>query len=150
MVLDLLRLDQWKVKLSKCKFAQREIAYLGHVISAEGVSIDPSKISAVVHWPTPQSVKELRSFLGLAGYYRKFFRHFGIIFKQLTNLLKKNTVFVWTEEHDQAFLTLKTTLSSAPILALPNFSKKFCIETDASDLGGRCCAYAGWPPFGLY
>jgi hypothetical protein len=102
-VLGLLHQDQWKVKMSKCTFAARSISYLGHVISSEGVQTDPQKVTAVVTWPTPTNTKELRSFLGLAGYYRKFVKHFGIISKPLTNLLKKNITFCWTQEHDMAF-----------------------------------------------
>ena len=97
-VLQLLDKDGWKVKPSKCSFAQRSIAYLGHIISEAGVATDPSKISAIQAWPTPTSVKDLRSFLGLSGYYRKFVQHYAIISKPLTNLLKKNTLFVWTSE----------------------------------------------------
>lgn len=85
-VLQLLLKDGWKVKPSKCTFAQQQIAYLGHVISAAGVATDPSKISAIQAWPTPTTVKELRSCLGLSGYYRKFVRRYGIISKPLTNL----------------------------------------------------------------
>ena len=79
LVLELLVRDNWKVKLSKCVFAQRKISYLGHVISEAGVATDPAKIEAIVNWPTPIDVKQLRSFLGLAGYYRKFVKHFGVI-----------------------------------------------------------------------
>lgn len=121
------------MKLSKCKFAQRSVAYLGHIISEQGVSIDPSKVKTIVEWPVPSSVKELRSFLDLAGYYRKFVRHFGIISRPLTTLLKKGCLFIWTSEHDTAFATLKSALSTAPVLALPDFSLPFEIETDACD-----------------
>jgi hypothetical protein len=107
LVLELLDKDQWKVKFSKCTFAQREIAYLGHVISEAGVGTDPSKIAAIAHWPSPTNTKELRSFLGLAGYYRKFVRHFGVISKPLTELLKKHTLFVWTPAHEKSFVALK-------------------------------------------
>ena len=127
--------DQWKIKLSKCTFAQQEISYLGHVISAKGVSTDPSKVAAVANWPPPATVKELRGFLGPAGYYRKFVKHFGIICKPLTDLLKKHTVFVWTAIHEESFNALKQALCQAPVLALPNFAKPFSIETDASGLG---------------
>jgi hypothetical protein len=102
-VLQLLRQDHWQVKLSKYSFAKQKIAYLGHVISKDGVSTDPTNVEAVSSWPTPQNAKELRGFLGLAGYYRKFVKNFGIITKPLTNLLKKHTIFVWTEEHTAVF-----------------------------------------------
>ena len=130
-VFEWLANDQWKLKLSKCKFAQRSIAYLGHIISEQSVSTDATKVQAVVDWPTPSCVKELRSFLGLAGYYRKFVKHFGIIARPLTNLLKKNTMFIWTSDHDSAFTALKSALSTAPVLSLPDFSLPFAIETDA-------------------
>jgi hypothetical protein len=81
---------------SKCSFAQHNIDYLGHIISEQGVSTDPFKIVAIQQWPSPQDVKQLRSFLGLAGYYKKFVRNFGIICKPLTELLKKHTIFLWT------------------------------------------------------
>jgi hypothetical protein len=83
--------------MSKCEFAKRSIAYLGHVITPDGVTTDPQKVSAIVSWPIPQNVKDLRGFLGLAGYYRKFVRNFGILAKPLTELLRKNTLFVWTQ-----------------------------------------------------
>jgi hypothetical protein len=76
-----------------------------------------------MHWPTPVDVKQLRSFLGLAGYYRKFVRHFGVISKPLTDLLKKGPLFIWTQGHDTAFQTLKAALCSAPVLSLPDFTK---------------------------
>lgn len=85
--------DQWKLKFSKCKFAQQSISYLGHVISAQGISTDPSKIKAIQEWPTPHNVKDVRGLLGLAGYYRKFVKHFGMIAKPLTQLLCKDTPF---------------------------------------------------------
>jgi hypothetical protein len=134
-VLQLLQTDQWKVNLVKCAFAQTSIFYLGHVISADGVATDPSKILVIQQWPTPVNVKELRSFLGLAGFYRKFVHHFGLISRPLTELLKKNILFVWTPDHQQAFETLKHALISAPVLALPDFSQPFCIYTDACKTG---------------
>jgi hypothetical protein len=135
LVFQWLQRDKWKLKKSKCTFAQRSVAYLGHTISSQGVATDPAKVQVIVDWPMPKSVKELRSFLGLAGYYRKFVKHFGIIAKPLTNLLKKNTMYVWTHEHDQAFSALKTAMSTAPVLALPDFSQPFAIETDACAMG---------------
>lgn len=134
-VFTLLAKDQWHIKLSKCKFAQQQIVYLGHVISEHGVATDPTKLEAVSSWPVPTSAKDLRSFLGFSGFYRRFIRNYAVIAKPLTVLLKKNSLFVWTSEHDTAFQSLKTSLCSAPILALPDFSKQFCIETDASKYG---------------
>lgn len=135
LVFELLAKAHWKLKMTKCSFAQNKIAYLGHIISAEGVSTDPAKLEAISQWPSPVSVKDLRSFLGLAGYYRRFVRHFGILSKPLTNLLKKNSLFIWTVDHENAFQALKSALCQSPVLALPNFAKPFSIETDASDAG---------------
>jgi hypothetical protein len=145
-VFELLAADQWKVKLSKCSFAQNQIAYLGHVISSQGVATDPAKISAISPWPTPTNVKALRSFLGLAGYYRKFVSHFGVISQPLTNLLKKHSLFVWTRYDEVAFSTLKQALIAAPVLALPDFTKPFVLETNASDAGvGDVLMQSGHP-----
>ena len=95
-VLSILLKKQWRVKLSKCDFAKQEISYLGHVISSEGVSTDASKIATIKNWPVPTDVKQVRGFLGLTGYYRKFIRNYGMISRPLTDLLKKGAIFVWT------------------------------------------------------
>jgi hypothetical protein len=100
--------------MSKCSFAKREISYLGYVISDKGVSTCPAKVKAVFHWLVPTFVKELIRFLGLAGYYRKFVKYFGIISKPMIELLKKNNIFVSTSYHELAFQTLKTPLVTAP------------------------------------
>ena len=105
------------------------------MISAAGLSTDPAKVQAVADWPVPSNIRELRGFLGLAGYYRKFVKHFGILAKPLTKLLKKDQLFVWTPAHAEAFELLKAALCSAPVLALPDFTKPFHIETDASGSG---------------
>jgi hypothetical protein len=141
-----LATNHWKVKLSKCSFAQNQIAYLGHAISQEGVATDPDKIFAISAWPVPQNVKELRCFLGLAGYYRKIVKHFGIITQPLTNLLKKHPLYIWTKDHEMAFQTLDQSLVAALVLALPKFSRPFILETNACDQGiGAVLAQHGHP-----
>ena len=113
--------------MSKCHFAQQSISYLGHVVSAHGVSTDPTKIESI------QNLKQLRSFLGLAGYYRMFVRNFTVLACPLTDLLKKGALFVWTPHHQSAFSAVQNALMSAPVLALPGFTEPFQIHADASD-----------------
>jgi hypothetical protein len=134
-VLQLLQQNKLYLKKSKCSFAQRSLEYLGHIISATRVATDPAKITAVEHWPQPRNIKQLRGFLGLAGYYRKFIRQFGVISRPLTNLLKKDTPFVWSPQVQAAFSSLKLALVNAPVLALPDFSTEFVLEADACATG---------------
>jgi hypothetical protein len=131
----ILQEHQFFVKFSKCVFAQQELEYLGHLITAAGVATEPSKIAAVANWSPPTNVKQLRSFLGLTGYYRRFIKHYGMISAPLTQLLKKGVPFLWTAIAQEAFEVLKSALIQAPVLAIPDFSKQFVIETDASDTG---------------
>lgn len=119
----------------KVQLRQESISYLGPVVSAAGLSTDPSEVQAVVEWPTPSTLKELRGFLGLAGCYRKFVKNFSILAKPLTELLKKDKPFVWTQSQALAFNILKEALCSAPVLALLDFSQSFHIDTDASGTG---------------
>lgn len=121
--------------MSKCSFAQQELNYLGHTIGVHGVSTDASKVQDIINWVVPTNLKKLRGFLGIAGYYRKFVRNFGVRSKPLTNLLRKGVEFKWTPEVNQSFEALKQALATAPVLALPNFNKPFVVETDASDVG---------------
>jgi hypothetical protein len=134
ITLSILRQHQLAAKRSKCVFGVSHVEYLGHVISAEGVATDPSKFTAIAEWETPQTVTQLRSFLGLAGYYHRFIKDFGLICRPLHDLLKKGK-FLWTVSHDSAFKQLQQALIHAPVLALPNFSKAFTLEIDASSSG---------------
>ncbi|XP_068653849.1 uncharacterized protein [Aristolochia californica] len=118
----------------KCSFGASHVAYLGHIISHEGATVDPEKIQAISEWPQPQSCSAVRAFLGLAGYYQKFIWSFGPLAVPLTNLLKKNS-FQWNEEASMGFDALKNALASTPVLQLPNFDDLFVIECDASGGG---------------
>jgi len=133
-VFELMRHHSLKAKRSKCSFGTPKVEYLGHFVSAEGISTDPSKIQAILNWPTPSTVRELRGFLGLAGYYRKFIQGYATIANPLTKLLKKGA-FEWTEEASVAMNHLKKALTSAPVLGFPDFSQPFIVETDASSKG---------------
>ncbi|KAL2226366.1 UNVERIFIED_CONTAM: Retrovirus-related Pol polyprotein from transposon [Sesamum indicum] len=113
----------------------KEIAFLGHVVSKEGVQPDSTKVKAILEWEPPKNVSEIRSFLGLVDYYRKFIKGFSIIAKPLTNLLKKNASFNWNEKCAQSFEELKKRLTSAPILALPSGDGGYVVFTDASRQG---------------
>jgi RNase H-like domain found in reverse transcriptase len=134
LVLQKLRDNNLFAKLSKYEFGVLEIEYLGHIISSQGAATDPHKTEAMTFWPEPKNVKQLRWFLGLTSYYRKFIKGYGTISRSLTNLLKKNS-FKWDAESLSAFDQLKLAMCAASALALPNFSKPFVLETDASDKG---------------
>jgi hypothetical protein len=133
-VLSAMRAHQLFLKLSKCSFGETSVAYLGHVVSAEGVAMDVSKIQSITEWPRPRSVRALRGFLGLAGYYRRFIQDFGKLAAPLTSLLKRDA-FQWSPAAETAFLALKRSLTSAPVLALPDFTRPFIVECDASGSG---------------
>jgi hypothetical protein len=135
LVLEKLRSNQLYAKFSKCEFWLTEVALLGHVISAGGVSVDLSKIKDVLNWMPPMNVSEIQSFLGLAGYYRRFIQDFSKIAKPMTKFLEKYKDFEWTEECQASFHELKKRLTSAPVLVLPDLTKKFDIYCDASHQG---------------
>ena len=124
-----------KLKPCKCAFFRQSVKYLGHVISREGVAADPEKIEKVATWPIPTSTKELQRFIGFASYYRRFIRDFAEIAKPLHQMTEKATPFKWTTECHDAFQELRRRLVSTPILAHPDFSRPFILDTDASDTG---------------
>ncbi|GMI66048.1 hypothetical protein HRI_000274100 [Hibiscus trionum] len=138
VVLQALLENQLYAKLSKCEFWLREVVFLGHVVSAEGIRVDPQKIEAVMSWKVPKSVHEVRSFLGLAGYYRRFVDGFSKIAAPLTKLLQKDVKYEWTEARQQAFEKLKAALTQAPILIQPESGKEFVVYSDASYVGLGC------------
>ncbi|KAL7302819.1 hypothetical protein TKK_0004857 [Trichogramma kaykai] len=123
-----------KLQPEKCNFLKTEVVYLGHVLSEEGVRCDPRKLDAVRKFPTPRNVKQVRQFLGLAGYYRRFIRNFANIAKPLTELQKKNRDFAWTETEQEALDTLKDLLCKGPILQVANPNLDYIVTSDASKL----------------
>ncbi len=134
-----LRENKLYPKLEKCEFGLTEVDFLGHRITQEGLKMDDHKVKAIVDWEPPKSMSALRSFLGLASYYRKLIKNFAKIAAPLTNLLKKSTVtYEWEGARDEAFETLKGILVKVPVLKLPDFDKNFEIHFDASDfaIGG--------------
>ena len=135
------RLRKAKLKLhpKKCKFAVKEVHYLGHVLSQNGIKPNPDKVEAILSIPAPTKVKQLRSFLGMIGYYRKFIRNFAVIAKPLYDLTKKDVPYNWSEECDSAFNELKQKMLSNDVLAFPNFKKPFILATDASITGVGAC-----------
>ncbi|XP_048448087.1 uncharacterized protein LOC103926898 [Pyrus x bretschneideri] len=150
LVLKRLREHQLYAKFSKCQFWLNQVAFLGHVISAQGVLVDPQKVAAVENWEQPRTVTEVRSFLGLAGYYRRFVKDFSVIALPLTRLTRKDVKFEWDDRCEQSFQQLKRCLTQAPVLALPDDNGDFEVYSDASLNGlgcvlmqhGRVIAYA--------
>ena len=150
IVLQVLKEKRLYAKLSKCEFWLREVSFLGHVVSGDGIAVDPSKIDAVLQWEAPTSVTEIRSFLGLAGYYRRFIEGFSKLALPLTKLTCKGAAFVWDVRCEESFLELKKRLTTAPILILPNPEEPFVVYCDASKMGlggvlmqnGKVVAYA--------
>ena len=121
-----------KLKPAKCQFFQHKVEFLGHIVSRNGIQADPRKIEMVVNWPMPTTMKEIQQFLGFANYYRRFIRDFSQIEKPLHHLTESKSVFAWTNECLTAFTELRHRLTSAPVLAYPDFKQPFILDTDAS------------------
>lgn len=132
LVCEKLRAAGLKLKARKCTLFSKQVKYLGHVISEEGVETDAEKVKAVMKWPEPLNKTQVRSFIGLWSYYRKFIANFAEIARPLHRLTEASVAFKWTNECQVAFDALKTKLTSAPILTHPDFSKRFILDTDAS------------------
>lgn len=127
-----LQRNNLKLNPDKCEFLRKEVTYLGHLITSDGVKPDPIKTRVIEEFPSPTDTTTVKSFLGLAGYYRRFIENFAVITRPLTKLLKKDVQFRWTTEQQTAVNTLKQKLVSVPILQYPDFSREFILTTDAS------------------
>ncbi|KAI3510702.1 hypothetical protein L1887_17835 [Cichorium endivia] len=138
IILELLRQEKLYAKFSKCEFWIREVQFLGHVVNSKGIHVDPSKIDAIKNWETPKTPTEIRQFLGLAGYYRRFIENFSKIAKPLSTLTQKDKKFVWEDQQETAFQRLKQMLCQAPILSLPEGINDFVVYCDASHQGLGC------------
>ncbi|GJS95104.1 putative reverse transcriptase domain-containing protein [Tanacetum coccineum] len=135
LILKLLKKEELYAKFSKCEFWIPKVQFLGHVIDSEGIYVDPSKIESIKDWTSPKSPTEIRQFLGLARYYRRFIKGFSKIAKPMTKLTQKKIKFEWGDKQEAAFRLLKQKLCSAPILALPEGSEDFIAYCDASKKG---------------
>ncbi|XP_071933809.1 uncharacterized protein [Coffea arabica] len=138
LVLQILREHKLYAKFSKCEFWLEEISFLGHKVSEEGIAVDPAKVEAVMLWKQPETPTEVRSFLGLAGYYRRFIKDFSKIVGPMTELTKKGNKFIWTPKCESSFRELKKRLTSAPFLVLPDGGEGYVVYSDASREGLGC------------
>ena len=133
MVFEKLREEKLLINLKKCSFVKKELVYLGFIVSAEGLKMDPEKVQAILEWPTPRSATEVISFHGLASFYRKFIRNFSSICGPLTETMRGDRKeFKWTNGAEKSFQLLKQEVTKQPILALPDFNKVFQVDCDAS------------------
>jgi hypothetical protein len=143
IVLARLRDHQLYAKFCKCAFWLEEIQFLGHVLSANGIAVDPGKVKDILEWKPPTTVHQVRSFLGLAGYYRRFILDFSKLMKPITSLLKNDTKFDWSSRCNEAFEQLKVLLTTAPVLAQPDIEKPFDVYCDTSGSGLGCVLMQG-------
>ena len=134
-VLEILKTNDFYVKLSKCEFERPELKYLGHIVGADGIKVDPAKTRTVQEWPKPATPKDVRAFLGLAGYFRKFVKGFSTMAAPLTHLTRQGVSFDWSDKCQLAFDRVKTALTSAPVLAMPDPSEPYEVRCDASIVG---------------
>lgn len=148
-VLKILEEQKLYAKLKKCQFGSSQVEYLGHVISGQGVAVDSEKIKAILQWAVLKSVKELRRFLGLTGYHRKFVKDYGSIARPLTCLLRKEQ-FQWNPAATEAFITLQRAMTTVPVLAIPNFDIPFVVEWDASGFGLRAVLMQNQHPIAFF
>ncbi|WVZ75700.1 hypothetical protein U9M48_023735 [Paspalum notatum var. saurae] len=138
IVLTRLREHKLYAKFGKCAFWLKEVSFLGHILSEKGVAVDPSKVECVLNWKQPETVTEIRSFLGLASYYRRFIKDFSKTAKPMTSLTKKTTKYLWSPNCEEAFQSLKRSLTTALVLAQPDITKPFDVYCDASGNGLGC------------
>ena len=149
-VLLVLRVKSLIANSDKCTFCVDSVVFLGFVVNTNGLHVDPEKIKAIQEWPTPQNVGDVRSFHGLASFYRRFVPNFSSLASPLNELVKKDTPFCWNEKHEQAFKRLKSQLTNAPILALPNLAKTFELGCDASGVGIGAVLLQGGHPIAYF
>nr|KYP66455.1 Retrovirus-related Pol polyprotein from transposon 17.6 [Cajanus cajan] len=138
LVLEILKAKQLYAKLSKCDFWLEEVKFLGHVILAEGIVVDPAKVESVLQWEHPRTVTDIQSFVGLAGYYRRFIEGFSKIVAPLTQLTRNDQPFIWTDACERSFEELKRRLTTSLVLVLPNSGEPFDVYCDASHQGLGC------------
>ena len=131
----MLKQEKLFVNMEKCTFCTDRVVFLGFVLSSQGIQVDEEKIRAIQEWPSPTNVSQVRSFHGLASFYRRFVKDFSTITAPLTEVIKKSVGFTWGDKQEKAFQLIKSKLTNTPLLVLPNFAKMFELECDASGVG---------------